>query len=211
MMQCFRRAVVVVLLLVALLGALAVIALRHSAEWLSADDAPAIADAIVVLGHDPSRVFQAADLYNAGFAPRVLLSRPRRAPRYERLEAEGIPFPWFEVAGRTILLNRGVPESAIANFGERLHSTVAEARAVAMLEPPLGRILVVTSPYHVLRARRVFNDHLPNADIRVVASKYETLDRAWWRDQEDALPVVVEIIKLAFYRLGGRMDDAAMP
>jgi len=204
-MRCLARCIVAVAVMAVVLSALAAAAGLHAAEWLSHPDPLDRADAIVVLGDDPTRAFEAADLYRAGLAPRVLLSRPRRGRRLLYLESQGIGVPWFEDAGRTILRRRGVPEAAIGTFGESLISTVTEARAVAAALPGAGRLIVVTSPYHVHRARIIFRDILPQVDIRLAGSHYEELPRDWWADQTDAKHVLMECLKLVYYEAGGRM------
>src|SRR5439155_807312 len=56
-----------------------------------ADPLPASADAIVVLaGSIPSRVLEASDLYRAGVAPRVVVTRERLARGESALHARGV-------------------------------------------------------------------------------------------------------------------------
>jgi uncharacterized SAM-binding protein YcdF (DUF218 family) len=206
-MQCFKRCVLGILSICALAIVLAAFAAYHVAAWLSAADAPQRADAIIVLGDDPTRVIEGADLYRAGFAPRVLLSTPARSRRHLTLEEAGLQVLWFEEAGRTILLRRGVPDSAIATFGTRLRSTVEEARAVRALyndRSARPTLLVVTSPYHVRRARIIFRDALPDARVLVEASHYEPYPDRWWTDRHVAPQIVLECVKLAAYTLGIR-------
>ena len=204
-MQCFKRCVLGLLTLAAAAAVLAAVGAYHIAGWLREPDPPQRAEAIIVLGDDPTRVLQGADLYRAGFARRVLLSAPARSPRWLRLELEGLQMPWFEEVGRTLLLRRDVPATAIETFGQRLTSTVAEARAIAALfADGSPTLLVVTSPYHVRRARMIFRDALPHANVLVVASGYEKFPDRWWSERDAAPQVVLECAKLAFYLLGGR-------
>jgi uncharacterized SAM-binding protein YcdF (DUF218 family) len=175
------------------------------ADFLRAGDVPRRVDAIVVLGADPTRVLEGADLFRAGHAPRVLLSQPTREKRLEAMEAAGVAVPWFEVAGRELLRRRGVPDAAVATFGQRLKSTVEEAQSIAREHPELKAILVVSSPYHVHRSRRIFRDHLPGVEVLGVGSRYEEFPAAWWRDQESARHAIMETLKLVFYLAGGRM------
>jgi len=204
-MQCFKRCVLGLLTLAVAAAVLAAVGAYHIAGWLSESDPPQRAEAIVVLGDDPTRVLQGADLYRAGHARRVLLAAPARSPRWLRLEQEGLQVPWFEEAGRTLLLRHDVPATAIETFGERLTSTVAEARAIATLFPDGSpTLLVVTSPYHVRRARMIFRDALPHAKVLVVASGHEKFPDRWWSDRDATPQVVLECAKFAFYLLGGR-------
>ena len=77
-MQCFKRCTLAIVGLVTAIGIAAAIWAASIAGVLNSPDQPRNADAIVVLGADPSRVLEAADLYKAGFAPRILLSDPIR-------------------------------------------------------------------------------------------------------------------------------------
>jgi len=202
-MGCVKRCLVAVLALVAAKVALVAFVAWHAAGWLGADDAPAKADAILVLGSEPTRALTAADLYQHGYASVVYLSVPRRERRWAELAQDGIRWPWFEDTARVLLANRGVPDAAIRLLGTDLVSTVAEAaEAARTLGPRAGTLLVVTSRYHVYRTRLVFTDTLPSTRVLVVASATEPLPRDWWTDQETARNVVLELAKLVFYRLG---------
>ena len=202
-MACLLRGAAAFLaLLVAVAGGAAFVAYR-AADWLAAADAPAKADAIIVLGAEPTRAITAAELYQRGLARIVYLTVPVRLPRHVELEKEGICWPWFEEAAAVLLRNRGVPDDAIQLLGNDLLSTVAEARVTArVLGPQLRTLLVVTSPYHVYRTRLIFSEHLPGTRVLVVASAAEPLPQRWWTDREAAVHVSLEFAKLIFYRLG---------
>lgn len=96
-------------------------------------------DAIVSLDGDrPRRLRKAVELAAAGVAPTLVVVRAEAiAP--ELLAAGSLPFEIFSV----------IPEPS---------TTRGEARAVAQLASERGwrRILVVTSTYHVPRARLIF-------------------------------------------------------
>jgi len=204
-MQCLKRCVLAILAACAFALVLAAFGAYHLAAWLNDPNAPQRADAIVVLGDDLTRVLQGAELYRSGYAPRVLLSVPARSPRALTLEREGLSELWFEEAGRTLLLRHDVPDTAIGTFGQRLRSTVEEARALRDLFPDgTPTLLIVSSPYHVRRARTVFRDALPHARILVVASRYEPYPDRWWTDRHVAVQVALECAKLTYFTLGGR-------
>ncbi|MCL4802586.1 MAG: YdcF family protein [Burkholderiales bacterium] len=204
-MQCFKRCVLTLLALGAFAAAAAAVAAYNVAGWLRADDPPRRADAIVVLGDEPTRALTGAELYLARHAPRVLLSKPYRSPRRLLAEREGVAQPWFEEAARALLVRKGVPESAIETFGEGMKSTAAEAGALRERFPSgAPTLLVVTSPYHVRRARLILADALPHARVLVVASRHETFPDRWWADREAAPQVLLECAKFVFYFLGGR-------
>jgi uncharacterized SAM-binding protein YcdF (DUF218 family) len=202
-MRCLTRCLAALAALVLVKLAVLAYAAWNAAAWLGAEDAPAKADAIVVLGAEPTRALMGAELYRRGYAGVVYLTVPHRERRWVALESDGIRWPWFEETARVLLVNRGVPDAAIRLLGKDLVSTVAEAtEAARTLAPGAGTLLVVTSRYHVHRARLVFEDHLPGTRILVVASAEEPLPQRWWTDQEAARNVVLEVVKLIFYRLG---------
>jgi uncharacterized SAM-binding protein YcdF (DUF218 family) len=202
-MGCLKRCSLAILALVAAKLAAAAFVAWHASAWLGTDDTPVRADAILVLGAEPTRALTAADLYQHGFASVVYLSVPRRERRWVALAQDGIRWPWFEETARVLLHNRGVPDGAIRLLGEDLASTVAEAaEAARTLAPRASTLLVVTSRYHVYRARLIFADALPTTRVLVVASGAEPLPERWWTDQESARNVALELTKLVFYWLG---------
>lgn len=203
-MQCLLRCGAVLLGVAAAVLALAAFAGMQASAWLSAPDTPTQATAIVVLGDEPTRALEGADLHRAGIAPRVLLSVPLRSPRQLRLADEGVAVPWFEETGAYLLARRGVPAEAVARFGADLKSTYAEGLALAPLVKPGETVVVVTSPYHVRRARMILLDALPGRNVLVVPSRYEPLPDEWWTQQEATRNVLLEGIKLLYWFSGGR-------
>jgi len=204
-MHCAKKCGLFLLVMSIALAAGAAAGLIYAGEWLSAADRPLKADAIVVLGGDFSRPFQAADLYHRGLAPRIYVSVPARNNDYRLLDESGIPYPRDEEIVRQVLVKKGVPASAIEFLGENLISTAAEAQAArAVFAKRAPRLLVVTSPYHLRRARMIFSDALPLASIRMIATSYDTFPSSWWKDQDAARNVLLELAKITFYQLGGR-------
>jgi len=205
MMHCAKKCALFLLLafIAAAIGATA--GLSYAAEWLSAADRPQKADAILVLAGDFSRPFQAAELYRQGLARKIYLSVPARKDDYRLLDEAGIAYPRDEEIMREVLLKKGVPASAIEYFGKASVSTAAEAQAARVLfGKGRPRLLVVSSPYHLRRARMTFADALPAADIRMIATSYDPFPSSWWKDQNAARNVLLELAKLTFYQLGGR-------
>lgn len=194
-------------LLIACLSATAggAIGLFYAADWLSVADQPQKADAILVLGGGVSRPFQAADLYRQGYARKIYVSAPAREAQHLLLDQAGIAFPREEEIMREVLLKKGIPASAIEYLGKDLISTADEAQAARELFPARApRLLVVSSAYHLRRARMIFSDALPAADIRMIATSYDPFPQTWWKDQSAARNVLLELAKITFYQLGGR-------
>ena len=204
-MHCAKKCGLFLLIAFLTAAAGAAIGLVYAADWLGAADQPQKADAILVLGGGFSRPFHAADLYRAGLAPKIYVSAPAREPQHVLLDEAGIAFPREEQVMREVLLKKGVPASAIEYLGKDLISTAAEAQAARLLFASRApRLLVVTSPYHLRRARMIFSDALPAADIRMIATSYDPFPQAWWKDQSAARNVLLELMKIVFYQLGGR-------
>lgn len=193
-------------LLVAMAGAVGGFA-WNAGRWLHTPDEPAPADAIVVLAGSYFRHMEAATLYRRGLAPQVLVSTPVRDPATAALAAVGVRLvPQVEIQEQ-ILEAMGVPAAALRRLGEANVSTVDEAAAAARMLPGRGvRLLVVTSPSHVRRARMIFQDAFEGreASIRVVAAGQEAFPARWWTSQTAARDVLLEWTKITFYLAGGR-------
>ncbi len=204
-MSCAKRCLLFVLALFIFVSFTAAATLYSAARWLHHADAPQNSDAIVVLSGDITRIFEAAQLYHDGYAPKIYISAAVRDPSLKLLEREGIAFPDMDAIARQILVRKGVPESAIAWLAKDMVSTATEAQATrALVSRGERRLLVITSPHHTRRTGIIFHNAMPDADIRVVATRFETFPEKWWADQLAARNVLLEVAKLTFYFLGGR-------
>lgn len=194
-----------VIITLAALAAMFVLA----SSWLLQSDEVRPADAIVVLAGDARRTRHAADLFRRGFAPRILISKPERTGREKMFDGMEIPFPRAEQLDMEVLRKTGVPAGSIAFFGEGSVSTFDEALALQRLfAGKAKRLLVVTSPYHVRRARLILADALPDTVLNVVATPYEEFPERWWTSQDAARDLLLEAAKLCFYVVGGRFSVA---
>lgn len=185
--------------------AAAVLLFLTASSWLPVQGEPRQADYIVVLAGSPARALYAADLYNQGYAPRVLVSKPWRDDVLRRLEALDVPYTFDEEVNVQTLLAKGVPRSAIGIFGAANMSTAQEAMVLQQrFAGTAERLLVVTSPYHVRRTRMIFNDLLPCCEHQIVGTPYEPFADKWWQDRQSARALVLESAKFIFYLSGGR-------
>ncbi len=204
-MQCLKRCLLAFLAVVFVMTALAAAGAYFVADWLDDPDAPQKAAAILVLGGGSSRALEAADLYRAGYAPKIYLSEPVRDPNAVQLEALGLHLPREEEMTRAALAARGVPADAVELFIKDALSTAQEAKAAASRFAGVpGTLIVVTSPPHIHRTRIIFRDALPGRSLVVVANHYEKFPHRWWHDQNAAREVVLEVAKTVFYLAGGR-------
>lgn len=176
-------------------------------RFLQVNDSLAKADYIVPLAGEWHRYIRAAEAYNEGLAPRILLSNSYIRPpsRYQKLRAEvGLPLPDSRTLRRQILTHLGVPGTAIDAFGDGHISTLEEAEALrAYLKGGAARIILVTSPYHTRRAKIIFEDVMPEVTFMVTSPPEGALKRHWWRDQKSAQRVLSETSRLIYYLLGG--------
>jgi uncharacterized SAM-binding protein YcdF (DUF218 family) len=151
--------------------------LRLAGNFWVVDDPPAHADAIVVLSDDNyygERAARAAELFKAGWAPRVIASG-RNLRAYASI-AELIQHD---------LMDRGVPAGAVVRFPNRAENTREEAAAVSEFVASHGwkRVVVVTSNYHTRRARYIYERLLPaGTSLGVSAAHDSEFDPSgWWR------------------------------
>jgi uncharacterized SAM-binding protein YcdF (DUF218 family) len=143
--------------------------------WL-VNESPVKSDAIIVLGddnYDGDRAFQAASLFRAGMAPVVVASGRALRP-YAGLA---------EIIGHD-LESHGVPSAAVVKFSHRGNNTREEAEALAGLVASRGwkSVLVVTSDYHVRRARFIFEHVFPAAvTVHMSSARDSEFDASrWW-------------------------------
>jgi uncharacterized SAM-binding protein YcdF (DUF218 family) len=183
--------------------------LLTAGHWLQNSDSPAASDAMVVLCGDFGRAAYAAELYKLGMAKKVYVGRAYRLRSERVLDQNMLAYPRHEEIYKALLRKKGVPAEAIEYYGDELLSTSQEAETLAaQLGSQPGSLLVVTSPYHVRRARIVFKDAFPDWEIRVVGTPTEKMPAAWWTDQESARIALLEIPKTIYYLLGGRFRSA---
>jgi uncharacterized SAM-binding protein YcdF (DUF218 family) len=203
-MSCFRKCLITIAGMALVVGAALAIVVLTAGNWLIQPDRPVRADAIVALSGDLLRTVYAAELYRAGFAPRVILTEERRMPAHRKLDELGIPFPEMHEVSREILLKFGVPRDAIQVIGQRVISTAAESAAVRAALPPESSILVVTSWYHTRRTHMTFARHFPSGKLAVVSDPTDGPPSPWWSEQDSARAVILELVKIPFFLAGGR-------
>src|SRR5271154_390398 len=150
--------------------------LRLAGGFWVVDEAPQTSDAIVMLGddnYDADRAARAAQIFKAGWAPRVIVSG-----RYLR------PYASIAELEEHDLLDRGVPQAAIVRFAHHAEDTREETTAIGQLIAAHGwkRILLVTSNYHTRRSRYLAERTFPPGTVlRVVAAQDSDYDPSdWW-------------------------------
>ena len=190
------------------LGGLAIL-LEAGHGLVVADPLPSRADAIVVLaGSISDRVLEAADLYRAGLAPRVVVTRERLRRGELLLRAHGVRLPQNDDLTISALEALGVPRAAIVRLGRRDGSTAREARTIARwaCAHRLRSLIVVTSRSHTRRARLILRRALgPTIALSVRPTRYDSFTASrWWRVRSDAKLVLREYQQLAHFWLRER-------
>lgn len=191
------------LLLPLLLGALVLgLGLRPMARALGhaliRQDRMEEGSAIVVLGGDVHRrAPHAALLWRMGLAP-LVVTVGGTAGQGELAES---------AKSARVLVQEGLPASAIRVLDDDAPSTQEEAQAIARLAAAEGwtRLLVVTSPYHTRRAGALLDAAAPGVEVRMMPSPLDPYDPdGWWRDPVSRRRVRNELAKYLLWRTGLR-------
>jgi uncharacterized SAM-binding protein YcdF (DUF218 family) len=137
--------------------------------WPRADEAPAKADAVVVLaGGQNARLDPALRLMRRRIAPVLAISSAFHSDSWKK-------------AQRLCRGDLGPTRYEVVCFTAKPYSTQGEARTVAALAREQGwkRVVVVTSTYHVSRTRMLFHRCYAGT-VWIVGT-----DSTWWRLPED--------------------------
>jgi uncharacterized SAM-binding protein YcdF (DUF218 family) len=154
--------------------------LRFAGGFWVVNDSPKPSDAIVMLSDDnfqADRASHAADLYKAGWAPRVIASGRLLRPY------TGIS----EIEEHDLEL-RGVPEAAIVKLPASDRNTREECTGIGEFAASHGwkKILLVTSNYHTRRARYICERVLPAGTTLLVSpapdADYDPDN--WWHTRQ---------------------------
>jgi uncharacterized SAM-binding protein YcdF (DUF218 family) len=156
------------------------------------------ADAIVAIsgGDTAARAGEAIKLYKAGWAPRLIFS----GAALDRTGASNA------AAMRLQALKDGVDDAAITIDEASVDTTDNAKKIKQIIEPEgLGRIILVTSPYHQRRASIEFNRML-GAKVQIV--NHPTPDDKswppnWWITPKGWWLTLNESVKVLYITIGG--------
>ena len=176
---------------------LSAVAISQAGRFLEAPaETPLHVDAIVALGGESGdRALTAASLFRDGFAPRVLVVGMEMSPAGVR--------PAYLNWRAQVLVGQGVPLERMI-FDANSTSSWEEAVNTRRTMETNGwqRVLVVSDPYHMRRLQwtwgKVFKDSRLSFTLVASTPQWWDADR-WWRDENVALVVINEYIKLAYY------------
>lgn len=182
--------------------------LTTAGRWLVVSDAPSHSDAIVVLNTGVEiypRLIQAAELYRAGYADKIVINGNRKTSVLRGLEKKGFQgcCDWYEDSIRILVL-LGVPRHKIIPVSaEDAYDTVSEANIVGkeIIEAGIARIILATSKYHTRRARFIWQNMYPERlSVSVVPASSDIFDpQGWWRDGKQIRWVLSEYGAWVYY------------
>jgi len=193
------------MLCTAILVVVEVLLARGLGGWLVAVDPLVRSDAIFVLdGKSPHRDLEAAALYRDGWAPRVVVARPRSDLAEDVRHEFGLETEQDKV-WRT-LRRAGLPETAIVRLDRIVENTEEELKADFDYAKAQGfrRVILVSSPYHTRRIRVIWRSQFEREVAGIVrATRYQRVDAArWWRSRRSLEDVAHEVAGIANFLLG---------
>lgn len=177
--------------------------LREVTEFLFLEDAPQPADLILVLGgKHKERAEKAAELYQQGLAPRILIvggdARATQVPEAEALRQHCVAL--------------GVPDEAIWTETRSVRTLEHVLAATRIIAERLGwdrvrRILCVSAPAHMRRVKRVLTRHVPEGvEILCCPDGRQDVNRDnWWTTEKGRREVLRELEKVRTYALQGEL------
>jgi uncharacterized SAM-binding protein YcdF (DUF218 family) len=201
-----RSRTLAIILIVAL--ALAAYAFVNVGRFFTKEDPLQRADAIAVLaGTRTDRALEAADLYQRGLAPRIVLSKGLPERSAGALARRGIALRTEVDVTRAVLQKLGIPADAII-VPDRLHdNTAQEGQTLRRLAAANAwhRLIIVTSRYHLRRAGFALRRELAGTGTELImhGTPYDdTNPDRWWTSRADWRWVLSEGPKLVMYELG---------
>jgi uncharacterized SAM-binding protein YcdF (DUF218 family) len=197
LLRPWRRVLRIAVVLVVLFVLLDVFLVRNIGRWLVVQDPLEKGQAIVVLsGGLPVRALAAAEVYRAGWARQVWLTRSTQTA--EALAPLGVSYTGEEVYDTQVLIHEGVPAQAIHVLPDPIVNTADELTEIAAALPAdkSGVVIIVTSKAHARRVRALWR-RLGRGRAIVRAAPGDRFEpERWWRNSGDALDVVREILGL---------------
>ena len=198
-----RLIVVIGLVLAGVLAAALVMRtsmLRAAGRALVVDEAVDSVDAIVVpQWAGAAGVVDAADLVRAGIARRVMLLPEPSRPVEQELARRGVPYVNGSASLVRLFSDLGV--TCVEVIPEPAAGTEAEGRVLLDWcdERRLRSIVVVSSPDHSRRLRRVLHRELRNSSTKVIvrSARYAPFNPDdWWKTRDGQRTEIVELEKL---------------
>lgn len=178
-------------------------------RFLVKEDEPEKSDVILILmGSISDRVLYAADLYQKGYAPKIIMVEESMGA-YKLLEERGVRIISNSAQCKNALSGLGVPSDAITIIPGDAVSTQQEAfyiREYLKTHPEIRSLLLVTSKDHSRRSSMIFRKALKRSSLKtsliICPSPYTDYSGTyWWMHKEEIQTVLEEYLKMANFLL----------
>jgi len=203
-----RRVIILLIICITLLYISSDFILSGVGHFLIRDETPIHSDAIIVLNTGVeyySRLIEAADLYNKGYADLIVINGNRKMDIERELEKKGFDpcCPWYEDRMRILSLYNIPRDKIIPISAEDVYDSIGEAETVGKYLKNLGlkKIIITTSKYHTKRAGFIWKQ-LFAGDFRIqtVSAKTDIYDpQSWWHDGRQIRWVLAEYGAWIYY------------
>jgi hypothetical protein len=176
--------------------------LRRASDLWIVSDPVTQGDAVVVLGGGLGvRPFIAADLYRQGIVRKIVVSRVAE----ERFVNMGV-IPGHTEINRKILLQLGVPDTAIETFGIANKNTADEAASLKdWADRNASSVLIIpTEIFSARRVRWIFRREFSEKSVRIEVPSFEPERYSrveWWKTEDGMIAFQNEVLKYIYYRL----------
>jgi uncharacterized SAM-binding protein YcdF (DUF218 family) len=176
--------------------------------FMAREDPLQKADAIFVFaGTRIERPLEAADLYRAGYAPRLVVTRAMPEQGTSAAERRGARVPSDFDLSKDVLVSLGVPPEALI-VPPRIHDNTAEEIETLhdlAVRNKWKRVILVSSKYHLRRIRLAATRAMRDTSVELLlrGSRYDAATpERWWQRRSDVRWLVSEVPKLVLYALG---------
>ena len=179
--------------------------LQFLASGLVVDHGLKKSDAVVVLGGgSPSRVLEAADIYNKGLAPNIIITRGGMPDGKEIITSKNIEFPEEADLNILVLKKLGIESRNVYLIPGRVYGTLEEAHAIKdfALNKGLESLIITTSKSHTRRCELIFNNVFKNSgiEITIAPTKYDSFNPGeLGKNKNHWKNVVLEYQKILYY------------
>ena len=132
-------------------------------------------DAIVLLeGDGTSRVNHTIELFQAGFAPRIIFSGGVLDYNYGS-------FPYEDI--KPLLIKGGIPENAIIHENKSMHTKEQAIEVISLSKKECWeKLILVASPHHQMRAYLTFlSEVIPSKD-KIILYNSSAKDALWFEN-----------------------------
>ena len=207
--RCFSRKLILSLAIILSVVVLLRLSLPSLGTFLVAEDEPQHSDLIVVLmGSGPDRMLGAVELYEAGYADKIVMVR-NMVRGYDLVVSQGIKIPHDVDIAKEVAVQLEVPAEKVNILPGDALSTQDEAiqvREFLKSQKDIDSLILVTSKYHSGRAKKIFVKAMSFMDreVRVIScpTQYDDFNaEGWWQSREDLKRGVQEYMKLVNFYL----------